>query len=118
IGDAVDPAESPAAGDLRIEIELRILAEAQAEEERCGQGDNMLGIVPKTQRALIGSVERAVPLADGCGLIVEIPTLGLGHGASVAARTRGRCAVRCGLNCLRLELLAFIFAGLLAGQRQ
>ncbi len=89
VGDSVDAAESSPAGDLRIEVELGICTETKTEEQRRGEGRVAFGMVLKTQRPLIGSIERAVVLADGGGLIVEVPILA---GILFAARWLGRYA--------------------------
>ena len=44
VSQAVHAAEASATGDFRIEVELRCLSRAEAEEQRRGQGHIALGI--------------------------------------------------------------------------
>ena len=91
VGQAVDVAESPAPGDLGIEDHLRVVVQAEIEEERRRERHVVLGVRLKAQRTLIGGIKTSVLLANRGGLIVEIPVFRLigSRRAIVAGLCRG-----------------------------
>ena len=80
VGETRDSAEAPASGDLGIEIELRVPAEAQAEKQCGGQRNVLLRIILEAVHTAVGRVKCPVVLADRGSLIEKIPALGLGRG--------------------------------------
>ncbi len=96
IGESVDVAESAPSRDFGIEDKAVCPGRGEEPKNNVVVSDTSLsGVLCKTQRPLIRRVERSVMLADGGGLVIEIPVLGrlAGRGASLDCAESSAAAI-------------------------
>src|SRR5262249_50447320 len=75
VGHTVGVAEGASAGQFGIDVETRAVREPHTEEN--GRGNGRLGFAPanEAERTLVRRRERAMILADGGGLVEQVPSL-------------------------------------------